>query len=207
MSAKPRITYFPVRGRAEIIRLTLAAAGVEWEENPVNPEKLGQLKQSGDAPFGQVPLYHEGDFTLAQSNAIARYIARKHHLYGKDDKEAAIIDMIVDGHIDLTNKVIPLLYPSVNKEGIEKFGKETAPVWAGYFEKLLAKNNGGKGWAVGDKLSLADISLYLLVESYELHGFGGSSSAPLLFGLKDRVAAVPSLAAYIKSEKRYPARS
>jgi len=28
--------------------------------------------------FGQIPLFKDGDFELVQSNAILRYLARKH---------------------------------------------------------------------------------------------------------------------------------
>lgn len=34
-------------------------------------------------PFGQLPLLEDGDFKMAQSMAIARYLARKHKLDGE----------------------------------------------------------------------------------------------------------------------------
>ena len=94
--SKPRLTYFPVRGRAELARLIMVQAGVEWDEVAVNPESLGQLKQSGVLAFDQVPLYEEGDFALVQSNTIARYLARKNGLYGSNEHEGAKIDEIVE---------------------------------------------------------------------------------------------------------------
>ena len=80
---KPVITYFPARGRAEIFRLVLVAAGVEWEENTVGGDDLAKLKASGTLPFGQLPVYEDENIRLAQSITIARYLARKYGFFGK----------------------------------------------------------------------------------------------------------------------------
>ena len=41
-----KLTYFPIRGRAECIRMVFAAAGVEFENVRVNPEEwFTKLKQ------------------------------------------------------------------------------------------------------------------------------------------------------------------
>lgn len=46
-------------------------------------------------------LEYPDGFSISQSNAIARHIAREHNLYGKDGREAARADMIADGALDL----------------------------------------------------------------------------------------------------------
>ncbi len=91
------LTYFDGRGLAEVPRLVLAEAGVKFEDRRV--KDIATLK--AELPFGQVPLYQDGDFKLVQSQAIIRYVARTHNLYGKDAKEAALIDQIGDGIQDL----------------------------------------------------------------------------------------------------------
>merc|ERR1712063_100839 len=78
----------------------MAAAGQEWTETAVSGETMPEWKESGKLAFGQVPLLQDGDFNIVQSNAIARYLARRFNLYG-DEKQGAIADMIVDGHNDL----------------------------------------------------------------------------------------------------------
>jgi glutathione S-transferase len=61
------------------------------------------------SPFSlKVPLLTDGDFVLAQSNAIARYLANKHHLYGTP-QQGAVADMILDGYADFLNKVFIVL--------------------------------------------------------------------------------------------------
>ena len=55
-------------------------------------------------PFAELPALEVDGQTIVQSLAIARYIAKKHGLAGKDDMEAAKADMIVDGCADFINK-------------------------------------------------------------------------------------------------------
>ena len=54
-------------------------------------------------PFGQIPVLEiVGVRMLAQSNAIARYLARQHGLAGQDDWEQSQADMFVDNVHDLS---------------------------------------------------------------------------------------------------------
>ena len=200
------ITYFPARGRAELARIVLAAAGQEWKDESVTGETFPALKQSGKLPFGQVPILTEGDFVLAQSNAIARYLANKHHLYGTP-QQGAIADMILDGYADFINKLVPLVFgPSANPEKYKEFVATVVPTALKQFEDILKKNHNGAAWAAGDSFSFADLVLFGLTESvidqeWQIENF------PILKAHYDRVIAhSPSLAAYLKSEKRFPAR-
>ena len=43
---KPEVFYFEARGRAEIIRLTLAAAGVDFDDTRITTEKWAEFKPS-----------------------------------------------------------------------------------------------------------------------------------------------------------------
>ncbi len=47
-------------------------------------------------PFGQLPVLEWGDLQIAQTFTIARYVAKKIGLAGKDAEEDARIDMISD---------------------------------------------------------------------------------------------------------------
>ena len=53
------------------------------------------------APFGQVPVLEVDGKPLAQSNAIARYLARQHGLAGQNEWEQSQADMYVDCIYDL----------------------------------------------------------------------------------------------------------
>ncbi|MRT95143.1 hypothetical protein, partial [Xylella fastidiosa] len=62
----------------------------------------GSLKST--CLYGQLPKFEDGDLTLYQSNAILRHLGRSLGLYGKDQKEAALVDMVNDGVEDLRCK-------------------------------------------------------------------------------------------------------
>lgn len=49
----------------------------------------------------------DGKQQIAQSCAIARYLARQYKLAGKDDLEAAQVDSIADLHKDVGAKLQP----------------------------------------------------------------------------------------------------
>eukprot|EP01094_Clydonella_sp_ATCC50884_P023403 TRINITY_DN559_c0_g1_i1.p1 TRINITY_DN559_c0_g1~~TRINITY_DN559_c0_g1_i1.p1 ORF type:complete len:210 (-),score=93.68 TRINITY_DN559_c0_g1_i1:177-806(-) len=207
MSAdKPTITYFAARGRAELARVVLASAGVQWEEVHLNPETLGELKKTDKLAFGQVPLYEDGDVTLVQSMAIARYAARKHGLMG-DAKQAAYADMVIDGWNDVVNKIVPLLYPTKKEEEYQAFVNDVAPGKVADFERLVAKVLPDGGLVGGDKPVLADLALFLIAEGMvDDMEWVKKEDVPNLYALKERVAATENLAAYIASDRRHPAR-
>mmetsp|Transcript_4505 Transcript_4505/g.15826 ORF Transcript_4505/g.15826 Transcript_4505/m.15826 type:complete len:213 (+) Transcript_4505:147-785(+) len=204
--APPKITYFPARGRAELARLVLAAAGVEWVEEAVSAETLPALKESGKLAFGQVPLYEDDDVSLVQSMTIARYLARKHDLYG-DLQQGAIADMLIDGYGDLLNKLIPNIFPAPNWPALRKLKEEVAPVFAKQFEAVLAQNNGGNEYAAGSSFSFADLVLFSITESllFDL-GLVSAADYPLLEAHYKSTKAHENLTKYLESDKRFPPR-
>ncbi|CAJ0965434.1 unnamed protein product [Ranitomeya imitator] len=97
--------------------------------------------------FGQLPAFKDGDLTLYQSNAILRHLARNHGLYGKNHREATLIDMVNDGVEDLRLKYLRLIYQNYDN-GKDDYIKALATE-VGHFERLLASNDGGKSFIVG----------------------------------------------------------
>jgi len=76
------------------------AAGIEYTTKLVD---LTQGEQSSPEylevnPYGKVPALKEGDFTMAESAAIMRYLARSNNsaLYPSDPKEQATCDQWMD---------------------------------------------------------------------------------------------------------------
>merc|ERR1712227_171242 len=97
--AKIKLTYFNAKGRAETIRLILAQAGVEYEDNRIARDQWPTVKK--ETPMGQVPiLEYDGD-VFCQSTTIARFLARKYNLAGKNDIAAAEADQAVDALNDI----------------------------------------------------------------------------------------------------------
>lgn len=84
--AKYRLVYFDTQGRAEVSRWMFAYAAIDFQDIRVQNQDWPTLQKA----VGQLPyLEIVGKTNLSQSNAIARFVARKAHLVGRDDIEAA----------------------------------------------------------------------------------------------------------------------
>lgn len=91
--SKPVLTYFNTSGRADLLRLMLEVARVDYDYEalsvPFYPSQgkdwFHYKQENADALlFGQVPRYQDSKsgVDLVQSNAIARYLATRHGLRG-----------------------------------------------------------------------------------------------------------------------------
>ena len=78
---------------------------------------------TGFQPFGQLPLLHHGDFTLAQSHAIVRYLASRHGLHGGDAQETATIDMVYDAEQDVLEELFQLQYVKDEAQYVSRLRK------------------------------------------------------------------------------------
>nr|XP_033776865.1 glutathione S-transferase P 1-like [Geotrypetes seraphini] len=195
------ITYFPLRGRAEPIRLLLADQGVEWKEEVLSEKKwkAGEVGLKKTTVFGQLPQFQDGDFVLFQSNTILRYLGRKYGLYGSNDKEAALIDMVNDGVEDLRMKYAGAVVQ--HELGPEKYIEEL-PNHLGPFERLLSQNSKGGGFIAGNKISYADFSLLHTLQNHLDLAPDCLKSLPLLSAYVKRMSSRSKLQAYLESEAR-----
>ncbi|XP_069485143.1 glutathione S-transferase P 1-like [Ambystoma mexicanum] len=194
------ISYFPMRGRAEMMRFLLSDQGCRWTDEEISFEKWasGEVDFKQTAVFGQMPRMKDGDFTLYQSGAIMRYLARKHGLYGKNDKEAGLIDMTSIGLDDLREKYLRLIYLEYDT-GKEAY-IENLPSQLARFENILSQNNKGSGFLVGTKISFVD---YVMLDILQIHLVLAPDclkDCPLLTAYMDRIASRPKLRAYLESD-------
>lgn len=121
---KVKLVYFPLRGRAELIRLILAAGGVAYEEELVTfaewPKKKPSmvhyystrkwkhqtrryiLFSASATPLGYLPVLVWDGEEVTQSLTAARFCARKCGLAGGgSDAETARADAIAEHVVDL----------------------------------------------------------------------------------------------------------
>lgn len=208
--------YFNLRGRGEVIRLLFAYAGVEYEEKGVDYQAMKKASGSAEFPFGQVPIFEDNGFYIAQMDTILRYLALEHGLYGSDNKEKALIDMILGGVESVRGDYGNLIYTDELKEEAKKayaekhFGAETVSSRNGgahfqFLENFLKRNNNGAAWAVGSAFSIADLQLFDIVDLHlreQLFPSEVREKFPLLTAHHDRVAGEPKIAAYLASDKR-----
>ncbi|XP_062577294.1 glutathione S-transferase-like [Saccostrea cucullata] len=187
---KYTLHYFNLKGRGEIIRLVLTAAGVDFEDHRVEREEWPKLKPT--MPAGQMPVLEIDGKKYCQSIGIARYLAREYGLAGKSSLDQLLIDQVVATVDDLLTEMIkPVFEPDETRkaEMFKKLKEETIPRVMGILQNFLDGNGGT--YFVGSQLSLADIYFMDIVSRL----FDKQGDV-----LKDH----PSLAANLKSTQSLP---
>ncbi|XP_046864112.1 glutathione S-transferase 1-like isoform X1 [Xenia sp. Carnegie-2017] len=161
-----KLSYFPLRARAEPIRIILSLAGVDWEDNRnLNDEDLVALNEDGIPPFGQLPILEFDDVILAQSMAILRFLSREHGFMPETSLEIALADGIVDQIQDCVLKVIKMWFTkSPEKEKVKQdLNDNYFPKNMSYFEKMFQKNCKEHTYFFGEKVTYADINFFVLL--------------------------------------------
>lgn len=195
--------YFNLRGRAEVARLVMAEGGLKYEDKRYEKDVFTRdIKPK--APFGQIPyLVVDGKTTIAQSQAINRYVAKLAGLYGRTAEDGARIDMTTQlCYEDVGTEYVKCVYePDAAKkaEKLNTFLTVFLPEKLALIEKQLKALPKGSQWVLGATFSLADIVLYDLVHKFTLRRAEVANACPLLLQLCTRVASRPRIAAWIKA--------
>jgi glutathione S-transferase len=189
-----KLKYFKVRGRAQAIKYLCIDNGIALEEEIVEMGDWAKVKPT--TIFGQLPVFFDGDFEIAQSNAILRHLARKHGLYGKDETEATKIDMINDTQEDLRLTYVKFIYQQYETEKDKETYVASLPDKLALFEKALGRNKGGHGFFVGSKVSFADYNLFDLLDNLITLSPHVLDSFPLLKAFHGHFATNEKLAKY-----------
>nr|CDJ80775.1 Glutathione S-transferase domain containing protein [Haemonchus contortus] len=156
-----KLIYFDARGRAEVTRQLFLLAGQEFEDVRLSKSEWPQHKS--EMPFGQLPVLEVDGKQLAQSHAIARYVARQFGHAGKTPFDEALVDSIADQYKDFDTEVWPFfaVLLGFEKGDLEvQLEKTFAPARDKLFTfltKFLERN--GSGYLVGDSLTWADLLL------------------------------------------------
>merc|ERR1711879_124987 len=153
MAPKVKLTYFNLRGRAEPSRLLLAYGGIKYEDCRVtpafeDPKEWSALKPK--TPYGSLPLLEWDGTCIAQSMAVARFIAREVGLAGRCNMESAQIDEIIDAINDMVNAGAKAFF-SKDEALMKKHATETIPAGLSNIEKRL-ESRGGQ-YLVGNAFS------------------------------------------------------
>jgi len=165
--------YWAIRGLAEPSRLLL-----HYTKTPYNDEFYVQ----GDAPeysrdewlskksklgldFPNLPYLFDGDIKLTQSKTILCYLARKYHLMGKNEREEALISMIIDQSHDLRIELNGVCYHPKEDFATDKqqFIETKLAEQLKLFDDFLKKT--GKKWSCSDDITAADFQLFEYIDS------------------------------------------
>ena len=132
----------------------------------VSSDDLTSPLHCAATPLGQLPLLEVGGESLAQSVAIARYLARQHGLAGNTEMAAAQADMVIDTLSDLMVPVAAMMREKDEQKRADmkaSFSSETLPGWLTMLERLLTRR-GGKYFA-GGELSWADLAVFNVIDN------------------------------------------
>ncbi|ELK11058.1 Glutathione S-transferase P [Pteropus alecto] len=131
------------------MRMMPADQSQSLKEDVVSMETWLQGFLKASCMYGQLPKFQDGDLTLYQSNPILRHLDRSLRLYGKDQREVALVDVANNGMEDLCCKYVTLIYTNyeMSKENCVK----ELPGHLKPFETLLSQNQGGQAFIVGTR--------------------------------------------------------
>jgi glutathione S-transferase len=198
--ASPVITYFDVRGRAEVIRLLLEEVGVPYREQRVSVEQWPQLKPT--LPFGQLPCYDEGPLRIFQSHAIYRHLARKHDLYGRDEAERVRCDVVEEAFVDAQNDLGGFFWKPDFAAKRAEYEAQHLPQLLARLQTLLLENRDGAGFWCGEQLSYVDFLAWHFLDYVRPFSLATLQQFAVLYAFKQRIESRPRVAAYLASPRR-----
>jgi len=203
---KLKLTYFDLDGgRAEAARIALTWGKVPFEDNRL-PFPVFNAQQT-TFPFHTVPVLQVDDATIAQSNAINRFVGKLAGLYPDDALQAAYCDEVLDAIEDISSKVVATfgLDEDAKKAAREKLAQGRLGVFVETFgQKLVA--SGGEYFADG-RLTMADLRIFVwlrYLKSGQLDHISPdilAQRAPNLIAYTERMAKHPAIVEYYNARK------
>jgi len=210
------------------VRLALEAAGAPYVDVARGPGDTSQgeaalMRTMHDKaqiypPFAP-PFLKDGALWVGQTAAILHYLGPTLKLVARSEQarvwtqqiQLTIADLVAEAHDTHHPVGAGLYYEDQKAEALRcatSFCRERIPKFMQWFETILARNPGGSRHLVGGKLSYADLSLFQVVEglrySFPTAADKALAKTPLVVQLHDRVAALPKVSAYLRSERRLP---
>lgn len=221
--------YWPsIQGRGEFVRLALEEGGARYidvarereNENMGVPAMMHVLESPSllRPPFAP-PVLKAGDLYIAQAANILLYLGPKLRLVPRDEAsrvwahqlQLTIADLVGEVH-DTHHPIAGSLYYRQQKGAASKraahFREERLPKFLAYFESVLQRNRGGRGYALGNNVSYVDLSLFQVVAGLR-YAFPKSMrraerACARLVALHERIARRPRIAGYLESPRRIP---
>jgi glutathione S-transferase len=220
--------YWPsIQGRGEFVRLALEAAGAVYVDvaresgRDLGVEAMMRLMDGStlERPPFAPPFLRAGKQVIAQTANILQFLGPRLGLVPEGEAtrlwahqlQLTVEDFVVDIHDTHHPIAMSLYYEDQKPEARRRaqfFTGDRAPELLGYFENVLQRNPGRRGYMLGRKLSYVDLSMFQLVDGLR-YAFPRMMARlepgiPGLVALHDRVAQRPNVVAYLTSERRLP---
>jgi len=218
--------YWPgIQGRGEFVRLALEAAQADYRDvarlsgrgNGV--DAMLRLMDDGARPPYAPPFLKAGSLLIAQVANILQYLGPRLGLGPKNEAgrlwahqlQLTVTDFVAEIHDTHHPIAVGMYYEEQKREARDRarsFLRERLPKYLGYFEGIIERNSGGRGYVLGRNMSYVDLSMFQLVAGLR-YAFPRTMTErerdfPRLIALHDKVAAHPGVAAYLASERRIP---
>jgi len=212
-----------IQGRGEFVRLALEDAGAAYVDvTRVADRGTGEMMRlmgsttAAHIPFAP-PFLRDGDQIISHVANILLYLGPKLGLAPSGETlrwyanglQLTITDFVAEVH-DTHHPIATSKYYEDQKEEAKarasEFVTNRIPKFLGYFERVLAQNPEGGGYAVGSAASYVDLSLFQVIEGLR-YAFPRAMRHyehlyPKLLKLHASVKARPRLGAYLASPRR-----
>ncbi|XP_062590425.1 glutathione S-transferase-like [Saccostrea cucullata] len=203
---KYKLTYFDLRGRAEPIRLLFTVAGVSFEDERIRKEQWIAIKD--ETPGNALPVLCVDGFIISQSMAINRHLARTFGLDGETLSQKVKVDEIVEYLVEMKNKMaeLPMLSEDPRKQEwarqVMKSFQEFMVKACTFIESQIQKNmKEGKGFAVGNRLTLADIMIFEAFENILATNGNALDKCSGITKCRAKVANMPRIKEYLSQRQ------
>ncbi|XP_075772131.1 glutathione S-transferase 2-like isoform X3 [Pelodiscus sinensis] len=151
-------------------------------------------RTSSTPPVGMLPYLIDGPTRLTQSNAILRYLARKHRLAGESEEEMQRADMLENQVMDFRLSFARICY----SPEFEKLKPEYLEQLPGKL-KLLSRFLGDRKWFAGEKLTYVDFLAYDVLDQHRMFEPKCLDQLKNLEDFLNRFEALEKIAAYMHS--------
>lgn len=162
-----KLTYLPITGRAEPIRLAFHIGGIAFEDERIDREELEARRPT--LPFGQLPVLDIAGETISQTMPILRYAGTLAGLYPTNNPALAFrIDEVFCVLDELQSNIGPHYReqdPDKKAAIVKKLTDETIPDYLGALDKRVASWNCSH--TVGSTLTVADLAIYGVIDGYK----------------------------------------
>eukprot|EP01123_Difflugia_compressa_P010147 TRINITY_DN3641_c0_g1_i1.p1 TRINITY_DN3641_c0_g1~~TRINITY_DN3641_c0_g1_i1.p1 ORF type:complete len:245 (-),score=42.25 TRINITY_DN3641_c0_g1_i1:122-748(-) len=145
-----------------------------WEsEWSVTKPKLQEKNALINLPY-VIDTLDGQEIIVTQSNSCLSYLGRKFKLVGKDERDLAKVEQIMNQVSDLRNTVIKVFY---NAADGENHLTKDLPVHYSKFENWLKQNN--TIYTVCDTPTAGDFHLWEMIDQHELFAKSKGKPSPL----------------------------
>ncbi|XP_030680744.1 LOW QUALITY PROTEIN: glutathione S-transferase Mu 5 [Nomascus leucogenys] len=196
--------YWDIRGLVHATRLLLEYTDSSYEEKKYSREDAPDYDRSQwlnekfklGLDFPNLPYLIDGAHKITQSNAILRYIARKHNLCGETEEEKIRVDSLenqtMDNHMQLAmicyNPEFEKLKPKYLEELPEKL-------------KLYSEFLGKRPWFAGNEITFVDFLAYDVLDMKRIFEPKCLDAFPNLKDFISRFEGLKKISAYMKSSQ------